>query len=67
MFSSRDAIIKMIKQKVKEGRDWNKIILMLIVFITGLSVLGLGFDYPMEWRITWFYIIAVGWFLYIRK
>ncbi len=47
--------------------DWNKYLLMLIVVLTGLHALGLGFDYPKEWRITWFYITVVGWYLYIRK
>ncbi len=33
---------------------------MVIIFLFGLNILGLGFDYPTEWQLTWFILSFMG-------
>ena len=45
-----------IKEYFKSNYMW-----LALILLFGLSVFGVGIDYDMEWKITWFVIIVVGW------
>lgn len=44
-----------------KGKNLDYYSWVILILFFGISLLGIGKDFPIEWKITWFIMVIIGW------